>query len=135
MKRIALILIIALAAVAAIAAPHRQGAARPHALANFLDLTDAQIAAAEPLRETLHDTIEPLREQQHANAEAMRAAIDANDATKAGELMIANHAIREQIKAAHDTFKTAFEALLTDEQKAKFAQFQERNERRRRPRD
>lgn len=139
MKRISIpILILALVAVAAVAAPGPgRGPGAPQAkhgpgeilspplLAEFLDLTDAQIAQIQPLRETLRSTVEPLRAQQRTNQEQIRAAVEAGNASQAGTLLIANHALGQRIKAAHDTFETAFEALLTSAQRAKWDVYRE----------
>lgn len=141
MKRISLtILILTLITAAAIAAP-RPGAGAPQPqqqgpggageilppplLAQFLGLTEAQIAQVTPLRETLRATVEPLRDQMRENQEQIRAAVEAGNAAKAGELMVANYKIGQQIKAAHDAFQSAFEAILTSEQKAKLAIYEE----------
>jgi Spy/CpxP family protein refolding chaperone len=132
MKRILLIILIATAATAA--PPHARGprpGPDPAMVAKVLGLTAAQIEQAKALRETMRTTVEPLAETQKANHEQIEAAVEAGDATKAGTLMIANHQLAEQMKAAHDTFRTAFEALLTPEQKTKFEMMQELGEHRR----
>lgn len=97
----------------------------PQQLAEFLDLTEAQIAQVTPLREALRATVQPLREQQRANGEKLRTAVEAGDAATAGQMAVANYALGQQIKAAGETFKSAFEALLTSEQKAKLAIYEE----------
>jgi Spy/CpxP family protein refolding chaperone len=141
MKRISILALITLIAVAAFAAPGRRPANAgpggpggqhgpreilpPPLLAQFLGLTEAQIAQIQPLRETLRTTVEPLREHQRANQEQIRAAVDSGNAAKAGELLVANHALREQMKAAHDTFETSFAAMLTPAQKAKWDVYRE----------
>lgn len=143
MKRISILLVILiLAATTTFAAPRppvapagpppqqQQGPGpgevlNPQQLAEFLGLTEAQIAQIAPLREALRATVEPLREQQRENGETLRDAVDAGDAATAGQMVIANHAIGQQIQAAGATFKTAFEALLTSEQKSKLAIYEE----------
>ena len=136
MKRISIFILITLIAVAAIAAPGRrpqQGQMGPGPneilpppqFADFLGLTDAQTAQIEPLREKLRTTIEPLREQQRANQEQIRAAVESGNSAQAGALAVANYNLRQQIKAAHDSFATSFEAILTAAQKAKFDVYQE----------
>lgn len=154
MKRIAIpILILTLVAMTAFAAPRpgggppgpppqqQQGPGAggdilpPQLLAEFLGLTEAQTAAMATLRESMRATVEPLHEQQRANADAIRDAVEAGNAATAGSLLVANHAIGQQIKAAHDSFKTASDALLTAEQKAKLAVYQEIVELRRGARD
>jgi Spy/CpxP family protein refolding chaperone len=145
MKRTLIAVLILLVATAAVAGPGGRGAARgpeqgpggpggpgarrallpPQAFAEFLTLTDAQITQIKTLRETERNTIKPLAEQQHANQQAIEAAVVAGNAAKAGELAVANYAIRQQIKAAHDAFKSSFEALLSSDQKAKLAVYEE----------
>lgn len=137
MKRISILLVILiLAATTTFAAPQpagpppKQGAGpgeilSPQQLAEFLDLTETQITQIGALRETLRATVEPLREQQRANGAKLREAVEAGDATTAGQMAVANYVIGQQIKAAGDTFKRAFEALLTSGQKAKLAIYQE----------
>ena len=97
----------------------------PGALAEFLDLTESQIASIDSLRETLQATIEPLRERQRANREAIQSALESGNAQAAGEAMLANYKIGQQIKAARDSFETSFESLLTASQKAKWDVYQE----------
>ena len=132
----ALVLIIAAVAVAAPPArpaagpggPPPRGEAgilSPEQLAEFLGLTDAQKDQARLLADTMRGTIAPLRDQLRTNREQVEAAVDAGNAQHAGELLIASKALRDQVKAARDTFKTSFEAMLTTEQKAKFAVYNE----------
>lgn len=146
MKRITIaILLVTMIAAAAVAAPRSgpppmnaqgpraggPGELPPALLAEFLDLTEAQAAQVQQFRETLRTTTEPLHESMRANREQLEAAVEAGDAAKAGALVIASHQIHEQIKAARDAFKTSFESVLTAEQKAKFAVYQELMELRR----
>ncbi|HEX6088025.1 MAG TPA: Spy/CpxP family protein refolding chaperone [Thermoanaerobaculia bacterium] len=145
MKRITLgILVITMIAATAVAAPHGgrgPGGGPPEPppgiLADFLDLTDAQQTQLEALRANMRVTTEPLHEQLKANREQMRAAVEAGDAAKAGALAVAGYQLAQQIKAARDTFRSGMEGILTAEQKAKFAVYQELMElrRERRPRD
>ncbi len=152
MKRVSIhILLITLISVAAVAAPgpgrgpgaggpqgQHQGPGEilpPPLLAEFLGLREAQIAQIQPLRESLRATIEPLAEQLRANQEQLRAAVEAGNAAEAGQLLVTNHGLGQQIKAAHDTFKASFEALLTSEQKARWDVYQEISELRRSPRE
>ncbi len=97
----------------------------PQLIAEFLNLTEAQKTQARTLHESQRATIQPLRDQVRANRAAVRDAVDAGNAQQAGQLLIAGKAIRDQIKAAHDTFATQFEAMLTAEQKAKWAVIKE----------
>jgi Spy/CpxP family protein refolding chaperone len=140
MKRILIpILVLSLAtlAVAAPPPPGRPGGPQqqsgpgaaevlpPQLLAQFLGLTESQIEQSKALGETLRAALEPLRQQQLANQEAIRAALEAGDSATAGQLMLANYRNGEQMKAAREAFRTGFEALLTSEQKAKFAIYRE----------
>jgi Spy/CpxP family protein refolding chaperone len=138
-------LILILTATAAIAAPPQRppappanaapdgpghgagarGELPPQLLAEFLDLSDAQITQAQALRETLQSSTQSVREQLRANREAIEAAVAAGDAAKAGQLLVASAGLRAQLKTAHDTFKAGFEAMLTADQKAKYAVYQE----------
>jgi Spy/CpxP family protein refolding chaperone len=111
--------------------PGAQGRLGPRQLAEFLDLSQAQQDQAKALHESMRTTIEPLRDQARANREAVKAAVDAGDAQKAGQLLVAGKATREQIKSAHDSFQAKFEALLTAEQKSKWAVAKELRESRR----
>ncbi|HEY0140934.1 MAG TPA: Spy/CpxP family protein refolding chaperone [Thermoanaerobaculia bacterium] len=144
MKRISVIALITILAVAAIAAPPPgRGPAPagpggpapqhggpgellpPRALAELLDLTEAQKSSLETLRSTLQSAVEPLRDQQRTNHEQIESALAAGDAAKAGQLLLANYGLAQQIHAAHETFRAGFEALLTSDQKAKLAVYQE----------
>jgi len=98
-----------------------RGVLPPAALAKFLSLSDAQQTQAQALHETLEATVKPLFEEQRANHEAVKAAIDAGDTTAAAKAMVEVDRVRDQIKAAHDAFKASFTAILTADQKAKFA--------------
>lgn len=141
MKRITMsIIVITMIAATAVAAPRGGGRGPaggpppdmpPGVLAEFLNLTDAQKTQVDSLRETMRAATEPLHEQLKANHEQMRAAVEAGDAAKAGALAVAGHQLAEQIKAARDTFRTAVDGILTADQKAKFAVFQELTELRR----
>jgi Spy/CpxP family protein refolding chaperone len=115
--------------------PRHGGAMSPAVLAEFLGLTDAQIAQVEALREQQEATIRPLREQMRANHEAIEEALASGNSARSGELMLASYNLRTQIKAAHDSYKTSFEALLTAEQKAKWAVYVELMELRKERRD
>ncbi|HVE71805.1 MAG TPA: Spy/CpxP family protein refolding chaperone [Thermoanaerobaculia bacterium] len=132
MKRITItILLLTMIATAALAAPRPgapQGPGHGAKLAEFLDLSDTQIASTQALRETLRATVEPLHDSQKANREQIEAALQAGDSAKAGTLMLANYQLAQQIKAARDAFKSGFEALLNADQKAKLAILEELRE-------
>lgn len=86
-------------------------------LAEYLDLTAAQKAQAEQIRERMKTAIEPLREEQRELFEAVHTALENNaDATTVGTAMIAAHQHREKIRALHEQYDAELEALLTPEQ-------------------
>lgn len=139
MKRTLIALFLAAAAVTAIAAPPGRGPAPgaegpggpgggllpPQAIAELLDLSDAQAEQVQALRETMRATVEPLAEQQRANRQLVEEALPAGNTARVGELVVAGYGLRQQIKAAHDSFRAAFEGLLNAEQKAKWAVYEE----------
>jgi Spy/CpxP family protein refolding chaperone len=141
MKRTLIALLILTVATTAFAAPGRgpggPGADRgpqgpgpqsllpPPAIAEFLGLTEAQVAQIQSLREQLEATVQPLAEQQRANQQAIEEALAAGNAARVGELMLANYNLRSQMKAAHDAFKAGFEGVLTAAQQAKWAVYNE----------
>jgi len=120
MKRIPIVILSLILAVAALAKPSRRGN-----LAEVLDLNEQQQEQLKALRETLRTTVEPLREQKRDLREQIKAAVDAGNAQQAGELLISEKALREQFKAAHQSFETSFEKILTPEQKQKWDVYKE----------
>lgn len=133
MKRI-LVPIVLLLATTVLAAPPqarpqqpepRHELLSPSDIARLLDLSEGQKQQIAALAETLRATTEPLREQLRANQQQLEAAVAANDAQRAGELLIAARALRVQIDAARDAFEAGFEALLTSEQRVKWAVYRE----------
>lgn len=106
----------------------------PDLLAQFLGITDAQKASIEQLRTTLEAAVKPLAEQMKTNNEALKTAVESGDAAKAGQLLVANFNLGQQIKTASDTFRAGVDALLTTEQKAKMAIYNEIKDLRNQPR-
>jgi Spy/CpxP family protein refolding chaperone len=138
MKRTLILILTFLVTAGAFANPaRREGEGRrraslaPRAVADFLDLTEAQKSQVASLRQSQKAAIQPLREKLRANRAEVRDALEAGNADKAGELMLASYALRQQIRTAHESFKSSFEALLTAPQKAKWSVFQEIRELRR----
>jgi Spy/CpxP family protein refolding chaperone len=91
-------------------------------LSRLLELTDAQRATLEQLADRLTETTRPLHEQMRTNHRQLETLLDgANpDAAAVGRLVIANHGLQGQVKAARDLFDTDFTAILTPEQKASY---------------
>jgi Spy/CpxP family protein refolding chaperone len=134
MKRTLMVILALLIAITAFAAPQQRrgpegqrghGILPPQAMAEFLSLSEQQVDQLKSLREPLQSTVEPLRDQLRTNRDALEAALAAGDSAKAGQLATAGYAIRNQIKAAADSFETSFTALLTPEQKEKWTVYRE----------
>lgn len=117
-------------AVVAVAEPvhgHRGGKGAGHErfaehrferLADHLELTEAQRAEAEALRE---QWLGGIRERFEANAASFEkihqmAAAENPDATAIGELVIQMHREHEAVKAAHEGYRAELVKLLTPEQ-------------------
>ena len=100
---------------------------RTERLADFLELTDEQIASWEAQQEATRAQLEPLREESQANRQELRDLLegDAPDATVVGQTVLDGKALREQTQAIHEAAKADFEALLTAEQLERYETFQE----------
>jgi Spy/CpxP family protein refolding chaperone len=126
MKR-ALILITLTAAIAATAAaqPGPPPPPRGDALANYLQLTDAQKSTWQTARASFEAAVKPLHDQQRAAHEQIEQALSSAspDPTAIGKLMISGKQLGDQIKAAHDALDATLASTLSAEQKAKFEAF------------
>ena len=126
MKR-ALILITLIAAIAATATaqPGPPPPPRGDALANYLQLTDAQKSTWQTARTNFEAAVKPLHDQQRAAHEQIEQALSSAspDPTAIGKLMISERHLGDQIKAAHDALDATLAATLTAEQKTKFEAF------------
>ena len=94
------------------------------ALADYLSLTTEQKAAWQSIQSDLHTSMEALHTQERALADQLQTALEGTDATAIGNLMLQIRAIHAQNEAARDAADAKFAALLTTEQKTKFAAFQ-----------
>lgn len=96
-------------------------------LAEFLDLTEEQQAGARQLAEQAHDAIQPLLEEQHSLRQEIGEVLESEDPAPArvGELVLEARALREQLEQARQSFEEDFTALLTAEQRDRFALLQE----------
>jgi Spy/CpxP family protein refolding chaperone len=99
----------------------------PRALARYLRLTPEQTTTTKALLQTLNATVQPLRETGKALREAFYAELEeANaNACDVGQAALDLHANREAIQAARQTFDTAFSAILTPEQLARYEALKE----------
>jgi Spy/CpxP family protein refolding chaperone len=95
------------------------------ALAEYLSLTTEQKAAWETIQSDLRASGRALHEQEHTLADQVEAA---TEATAIGNLVLQMRAIGTQLEAAHDAADAKFAALLTADQKTKFAAFQAASE-------
>jgi Spy/CpxP family protein refolding chaperone len=124
LKWISMAMIALLTGAVASAQPRRlAGPARGQAaLADYLQLTTAQIAAWQQIDRESSATLRPLME----NARDMQAQLDgainsaSPDPATVGKLALSLHTARDQIRAARDAAKSRRIAVLTPEQKAKF---------------
>ena len=94
----------------------------PRLLARYLNLTDAQKAQAEPLFTTLNTTLRSIHEQEKQVREQLVAELakPSPDACTAGGYVVQIDGFVGQAAAALRTFDTAFSAILTPEQLAKY---------------
>lgn len=93
-------------------------------LADYLALTTEQKTAWESIQTEFRAAAETLHSQERTLAEQLRVALDGTDATTIGTLMLQIRAIHGQIGTAKQAADAKFAALLTADQKVKFAAFQ-----------
>ena len=124
----ALIALMLVPALALAAAP-RGGRAtpeeilrNPRLLAHYLNLTAAQVTQEEALFRTLNDALRANHQQEETLRDQLQAELDkpSPDACTAGGYVVSLHDLYEQAEAAFHTFDTAFSAILTPEQLAKY---------------
>jgi Spy/CpxP family protein refolding chaperone len=98
--------------------PGEMGAHHAAMIAQALDLTDDQKAAAKKLHEELAAKAQPLMTQHHQQMAEIKTLLDSGnaDAAEIGQKVIAAHATGQQLKALHEDFKTRFSALLNADQ-------------------
>ncbi|MCL4836540.1 MAG: Spy/CpxP family protein refolding chaperone [Thermoanaerobaculia bacterium] len=89
-------------------------------LDHLLDLSAAQREELEGLAAAHREAAQPLREQERTNADQLRTLLEGSNPAPAevGRLVIANHGLREQLRAERERFDAALTALLTPEQRA-----------------
>lgn len=130
------LLALLLLAVPAMAAAQQQAAGLPDAnqllrnprlLIRYLKLDPTQAATLRTLLGQLQTTLKPIREGQKALYTELHAALDAEnpDPTEVGQIVIDLYEGRETIRAAFATFDTAFSAILTPAQLAKWEALKE----------
>jgi Spy/CpxP family protein refolding chaperone len=94
----------------------------PRLLARYLHLTADQNAQARPLYQTLASTLEGLRGQEQPLAQQLRTLLDGSSpgACDVGALVVQIDSLHDQAHAAQQTFDSAFSALLTPDQLARY---------------
>jgi Spy/CpxP family protein refolding chaperone len=94
----------------------------PKLLARYLNLSAAHVTQEEALFKTLGDALKAIREQEKAVRDQLAAELakPTPDACTAGGYVVRIDALYEQTAAALRTFDTAFSAILTPEQLAKY---------------
>jgi hypothetical protein len=113
-----------LAAGAAVAASFDPDAIlrSPRALARYLRLTPAQVTTYRQLLGELEAKLEPLRAARRDLHQDLAAALDSAspDACAIGGIQIDIHELGEQMRQAWEEFDTAFSAILTPQQLARY---------------
>jgi len=99
----------------------------PRLLARYLKLTPAQVATYRQLRGELEAKLKPLRAEQRDLYQDLREALEAAspNACSIGEIQIDIYENGEQMREALEDFDTAFSAILTPEQLARYEALKE----------
>jgi protein CpxP len=120
-----------LAAGAAFAQPHPHGKAgmagmEAH-LTAALNLTADQQTQVKALHEQLTAQMAPLLAQSKQQHQELKSLVEGTnpDANEVGQKTLAANQTQAQIKALHENFKAKLTAILTPDQKAKFAQMEQ----------
>lgn len=94
----------------------------PRLLARYLDLSATQVTQEQALFRTLDEALRAIHQQEEAKRDQLQAELDKPnpDACTAGGYVVSLHDLYEQAEAAFHTFDTAFSAILTPEQLAKY---------------
>jgi Spy/CpxP family protein refolding chaperone len=94
----------------------------PRLLARYLDLSATQVTQEQALFRTLDESLRAIHQQEEAKRDQLQAELDQPnpDACTAGGYVVSLHDLYEQAEAALHTFDTAFSAILTPEQLAKY---------------
>ena len=90
-------------------------------LKDVLGLTDAQLGQLHSLLDSRRTAAETLRTQIDAAQKALHDAVSATtpDPAAIGNAVLALQSLQKQAQSANDSFKTAFQAILTADQKTK----------------
>jgi Spy/CpxP family protein refolding chaperone len=109
--------------------PRDPFAGRLERLSRVLDLTADQTANAQPLADALKARLEPFHDSARQQRKALHDLLEAPapDARQVGQAVMALRQTREQARAAFEEFDRGFSALLTPEQKTRYATIKERH--------
>lgn len=126
-----LICMLSLQATAQTSAP-RTRMPRLARLKNYLALTDKQVADIQDLVKKHQTAAFPIRQDLRARSQELRNALDATEPNPAsvGQLTIARHSLREQLRTLNTKLRDDIAAKLTPEQQQKFTQLKLRDARR-----
>jgi Spy/CpxP family protein refolding chaperone len=94
----------------------------PRLLARYLNLSAAQVTQEEALFRTLGDSLKAIHDQEKVVRDQLQAELDkpSPNACTVGGYVVSLNGFYEQAEAAVHTFDTAFSAILTPEQLAKY---------------
>ncbi len=114
-----------------VALAQRPGA-RLARMKNFLALTDQQVSDIKDLLKKNQQAAFPLRQDLRTRNQDLQKAFDAPEPNPnaVGQLVIARHALRSQLRALNEKLRADILAKLTPEQKQKFEQAIARRNRR-----
>ena len=123
MKRLVTMFSIAVAVVAGTAVIAQES--MNHEIAEIteaLQLTPAQVSVWQTAHEEFRTATSPLLEKQRSIGRQIEKELKSNsgDACTLGNELIAQQAVNNQIRSAHDALKAKLAATLTPEQKTKF---------------
>ena len=95
-------------------------------LLQSLDLTAAQKQQAKTIAQNTRQQVQPVAQQLKQDRESLEAAIKAGDSAQIQQLSAAMGTLRGQVLALRSTGRSQFYALLTPDQKAKAAAFEQK---------
>lgn len=122
---VAIVALLAAAVATAQPAPGRPGGPQKM-LANYLQLSDQQIASWQQIAKDTQAAVKPLAENARTLQQQLHSAVTAAnpDPTAVGKLAVQIEQVRAQIKGAHDAADAKRAAVLNADQKVKYDAFQ-----------
>jgi Spy/CpxP family protein refolding chaperone len=97
------------------------------AIARFLQLSEQQVEQARAIYQEFRETVEPLREQIPPLREELSTLLEGENpaAAEVGQIVVDIDALHDQVEDAKEAADAEFEALLTEEQLARWQEFQD----------